>query len=907
MSDYYEMAKKWQKRWEESKVFKSKADKSKKKFYCLEMYPYPSGKLHIGHVRNYSIGDSYARYKRMKGFNVLYPMGYDAFGLPAENAAIKNKIHPGEWTLDSMASMRKQQKELGFSYDWDREIASLQPEYYKWNQWIFTQMYKKGLAYRKAASINWCPGCNTVLANEQVEDGKCWRCKSEVDQKKLEQWFLKITDYADELLKDLDKLDEWPEKVKIMQKNWIGRSEGVTLKFDVVDENGTNIDEIETFTTRADTVYGITYLVLAAEHPKAIEWTKGTEYEEKVKEFIKKVKKQTIIERTAEGKEKNGIFIGKYFINPFTSEKCPLWIADYALYEYGTGAVMAVPAHDQRDFEFAKKYDLPIKVVINPDSFDLDAQKMNRAYAEDGTMVNSQGFNGMHNRDALDDIKKLAKEKGWGEPTINFKLKDWLISRQRYWGTPIPMLYCDKCGIVPVPDEELPVMLPEDVEFTGHGNPLTTSKTFQHSKCPLCGAQARRETDTMDTFIDSSWYFFRFTNPEHHSDMVEKEEADYWMPVDQYIGGIEHAILHLLYARFFTKVMRDLGLSHVDEPFSRLLCQGMVIKDGAKMSKSLGNTVDPSDIITKYGPDTARLFILFAALPEKELDWNDQGVHAAYKFLNRVQRLTENDMERGFNIEQMPESLTNADRSIIGKLHKTIKKITRLFDTMSQSLAIGALMELVNDINKYTTSGSGTSYNKSVFRYLLENLIIMISPFAPHLAEEMWETIGNEGFVSVYQWPEFKEEYIDKEAQACEDLIHNIRSGIQSVQKLTEIKPKQMKLFIPDAWKYDLYKLVAQKFSETHDFQTIMKEVMSDPGIRSHGTQVSQIINSVVKNPSKFPKHVLSMEKEIQTIEENRDLLGQEFDMEIEIIKESDAEENKAKSGLPSRPAFILY
>ncbi|MBW2991967.1 leucine--tRNA ligase [Candidatus Woesearchaeota archaeon] len=651
MPDFKKIQEKWQKKWEESAIFKSKPDPKSQKYYVLEMFPYPSGYLHMGHVRNYSIGDAFARYKRMQGYNVLYPMGYDAFGLPAENAAIKEKADPKKWTDKNIEGIKTQQKQMGLSYDWDREIATCRSDYYKWNQWIFLKFLEKGLAYKKKSYVNWCPNCNTVLANEQVHDGKCWRCSSEVDHKNLDQWFFKITDYAEELLNDLKKLEHWPERVKIMQEHWIGRSEGVTLKFDVIDEKNKKVDEIETYTTRVDTVYGITYLVLAAEHPKVIEWTKNTKYEKEVKDFIEKVKKQSIIERTAEGKEKNGVFLGLYFTNPFTGDKCPLWVADYALYDYGTGAVMAVPTHDQRDFEFAKKYNLPLKLVINPHDYDIDLNKMTRAFVEDGVMVNSGEFNGMSNYDAMEAIAKLAEQKGWGKRTTNYKLKDWLISRQRYWGTPIPVIYCDKCGIVPVPEDQLPVTLPKDVKFTGAGNPLETSEEFKNTKCPKCKAKAKRETDTMDTFVDSSWYFLRYCSPESN-EVFDKEEVKYWMPVDQYIGGIEHACMHLIYARFFTKALRDLKLLNFDEPFIRLLCQGMVIKDGAKMSKSIGNVVDPGEIINKYGSDTARLFILFTSLPEKELEWSDQGVAGSFRFINRVYSLVE---EKPKNRKQDPK------------------------------------------------------------------------------------------------------------------------------------------------------------------------------------------------------------------------------------------------------------
>ena len=715
MADFSKIAKKWQKKWEEAKVFAVKDDPQKKKYYCLEMFPYPSGHLHMGHVRNYSIGDCYARFKRMNGFNVLYPMGYDAFGLPAENAAIKAKADPAEWTKKNIESIKAQQKMLGLSYDWNREIATCNPEYYKWNQWIFLKFLEKGLAYRKEGMINWCPGCNTVLANEQVEDGKCWRCKAIVEQKPLEQWYLDIKKYADELLEELDSMKGWPERVKIMQRNWIGKSHGTEIFFKVKDMDF----NVSTFTTRIDTVFGITYLVFAPEHPTVLKLIEGTEYEKPVKKFINETLKKSIIDRTAEGKEKNGIFTGRYGINPLTGEEFPIWVADYALAEYGTGTVMAVPAHDQRDFDFAKKYDLPIKVVISPESYDLNPEKMSRAYCEDGIMVNSGDFNGMKNREAIEDISEYLEKKKLGKRTVNYKLRDWLISRQRYWGTPIPVIYCDKCGIIPVPEKDLPVLLPVDVEFKGKGNPIETSKSFVKCKCPKCGNEARRETDTMDTFFDSSWYFLRYCDPKNDSKVFEKNKGDYWMPVDQYIGGIEHAILHLLYARFFTKALRDMGLIDVNEPFSRLLTQGMVTKDGAKMSKSVGNVVDPKNIIEKYGPDTARLFILFAALPEKELEWSDKGVNGSFKFLNRVFRLSE-DKPASFR-----EEMNNADKRITGKMHKTIKKVTESIEDFRLSLAIGSLIEFVNDLSKYKEYG----VHKESYDQCIDHVFLAIDLF----------------------------------------------------------------------------------------------------------------------------------------------------------------------------------
>ncbi|MBW2967486.1 leucine--tRNA ligase [Candidatus Woesearchaeota archaeon] len=898
MADFKELQKKWQEKWVSEGIFRSSPDSEKPKFYVLEMYPYPSGKLHMGHLRNYSIGDAFARYKRMNGFNVMYPMGYDAFGLPAENAAIKHKVHPDEWTRKCIEDMKQQQISLGLSYDWDRQIQSIDPEYYRWNQWIFLKMLEKGLAYKKAAPINWCPGCGTVLANEQVEDGKCWRCKSVVEEKNLEQWFFRITDYADRLLEDIDHLENWPDQVRVMQKNWIGKSYGTLLHFDVVDEDGNKIDTISTFTTRPDTVYGITYLVLAVEHPKVLEWTKDTDRQEQVRVFIQDVKKKSIIERTAEGREKNGEFLGRYFINPFTGDRCPLWVADYVLMEYGTGAVMAVPTHDQRDFEFAKKYDLPLKVVINPkDGHELDPAKMGRAFVDEGIMTNSLDFDGMNNRDAIEEISKFAESKGWGERTVNYKLRDWLISRQRYWGTPIPIIYCDKCGTVHVPFDQLPVRLPEDVEFTGEGNPLATSESFIKTECPKCGADARRETDTMDTFVDSSWYFLRYLSPKHTDAPFDKGASDYWMPVDQYIGGIEHAILHLLYARFFTKVLKDLGLTDVDEPFTRLLCQGMVTKDGAKMSKSLGNTVDPGPIIEKFGADTARLFILFAALPEKELEWSDQGVQGAYRFVSRVWRL----------IEEMPESEerdhNNADRHIISKEHSTIKVVTALIEDFKLSLAISNIMEFVNAIYKYRES----KVHKCVYQTLLESLALMLAPFTPHIAEEIWARLGHEGeFISLQRWPSFDEGRIDADAEASEEMVSTTLGDAARILELARLEtPSKLRLFIADSWKYDFVRQLKAELENTRDAGSILKSLMSGD-MKVYGREISKLVPKLVKDSSKVPDVVLDQDKEVAVFEENRPLFEKQVGCGIEIIRAQDSEEPKAKQAMPGKPAILV-
>ena len=748
-----EIEPKWQKHWEETGLYRSVEDPSREKFYCLEMFPYPSGDLHMGHMRNYAIGDAYARFLRMKGLNVLYPMGYDAFGLPAENAAITRNVDPGQWTRSSINRMMDVQKRMGLSYDWDRTLATCEPEYYRWNQWIFLKFLEKGLAYRESAPVNWCPSCQTVLANEQVEGGGCWRCHSIVQKKDLKQWFFRITSYADELLEDLEHLEDWPERVKTMQRNWIGRSVGAEIDFAVT---GSDL-VISTFTTRPDTVFGITYMVLAAEHPLIETLIDGTDRGDEVRQFVREVQGKTFIERTDDTREKEGVDTGRTFINPATGEEYPIFVADYVVMEYGTGAVMGVPAHDQRDFEFARKYDLPVRVVIQDETGKLDGGAMAQAYVDDGIMANSGPFDGRPNREAMPEFISYMEKRGWGRPALSYRLRDWLISRQRYWGTPIPVIYCGDCGTVPVPEADLPVILPSDVEFTGEGNPLETSETFLHVKCPACAGPARRETDTMDTFIDSSWYPFRYTDPAYDKAPFDQAKAAYWMPVDQYIGGIEHAILHLLYARFFTKGLRDLGLTEADEPFKRLLTQGMVIKDGAKMSKSMGNVVPADEMMDRYGADTARVFILFASPPEKELEWSDQGVEGSYRFLSRVYRLV---MENLSLFEAEDGDAGDADeniRSLVHVQHRTVQKVGEDIARRFQfNTAISAIMELVNEIQKFI-SGNGTRLagGMSAAAEALETTILLLAPFAPHLAEELWEATGHDESVSSSRWPAF--------------------------------------------------------------------------------------------------------------------------------------------------------
>ncbi len=750
--NFTEIEKKWQDVWEKEDAFKTVEDYDKEKYYVLEMFPYPSGKLHMGHVRNYSIGDVIARFKRLKGYNVLHPMGWDSFGLPAENAAIKNDIHPAIWTDSNIAEMHRQLQGLGFSYDWDREVATCKEEYYKWMQWIFIQFYNKGLAYKKDNPVNWCPSCQTVLANEQVVDGCCERCHTPVTKKRLSQWYLKITDYADRLLKDLDKMPGWPEKVKLMQKNWIGRSTGAEVTFEI--ENFSK--KLQIYTTRPDTLFGVTYMVLAPEHPFVPELTNGTEYEAAVKAYQEECQHKSEIERTSLTKEKTGVFTGCYGINPVNGKKVPIFISDYVMMDYGTGAIMAVPAHDQRDFEFAKKFDLDIVPVVDSQNPEIDINNLTEAFVAEGTMINSGKYTGMNNKEAIEEITKDLEADGLGKAQVNYKLRDWLISRQRYWGCPIPMVYCEECGWVPEKEENLPVKLPTDVEFTGKGDsPLKTSMTFGETTCPCCGKKAVREFDTMDTFVDSSWYFLRYCDAHNSEKPFDKKKADYWMNVDQYIGGVEHAILHLLYARFFQMVMHDLGLVDAEEPFDNLLTQGMVIKDGAKMSKSLGNIVSPEEIQAKYGADTARLFILFAAPPEKELDWSDAGVEGSYRFLNRVYRLVQeyvNEIRGDFRGSETITIQSAEDKALNFQLNATVKKVTEdAGGRFSFNTAISSIMELVNALYKYKQG----EVNVPLMNDAIEKLILILNPFVPHITEELWNDLGHEDRVYQQNWPEF--------------------------------------------------------------------------------------------------------------------------------------------------------
>ena len=747
--------KKWQSKWLAENVYKTEMDPKKPKYYTLEMFPYPSGNLHMGHVRNYSIGDVLARYKTMEGFNVIHPMGFDAFGMPAENAAIKHGVKPSDWTYSNMDNMKRQQREMGLSYDWDRSVATCSPDYYRWTQWLFQLFYKRGLAYKKKAYVNWCETCGTVLANEQVIEGKCWRCDSQVIKKDLSQWFLKITDYADVLLKDLDLLKGWPDRVKTMQENWIGRSEGLEFNLEVPELG----EKIAAYTTRPDTVYGITFLALAAEHPLIEKICENNPKAQEIKDFCQKAQNQSELERTSSESEKEGIFTGLYAVNPFNGNKVEIWVTNYVLAEYGTGAVIGVPSEDQRDWMFAEKYKLNVIITLQPKDKELKLEEMTEAYVDKaGVLVNSAEFSGMDIKAAMKGIMDKAEAEGFGKRRVNYRLRDWLISRQRYWGAPIPVIYCDDCGEQLVPEDQLPVMLPEDVKFEqGSVSPLAQSESFVNCTCPKCGKPARRETDTMDTFICSSWYYLRYTDPHNDKLPFAKDKVNYWAPVDQYIGGIEHAILHLLYSRFFTKVLRDAGMVDFAEPFTNLLTQGMVLKDGGKMSKSKGNVVSPEEIIGQYGADTARLFILFAAPVDRDLDWSDDGVAGAYRFLRRVWRIMEifEDKIKSSSDDYDVNALTAEEKELRRVLHTTIKKVTEdIRDRFMFNTAISSIMELVNAFYAFQDS---KTINGGLVREVSLNLLKMLAPFAPHITEELWSILVAQGSIHQQQWPKYEE------------------------------------------------------------------------------------------------------------------------------------------------------
>ena len=794
---------KWQRYWADNRLFRAKEEPQRKKYYLLEMFPYPSGKIHMGHVRNYTIGDVVARYMRMRGYNVLHPMGWDAFGMPAENAAIANKSHPARWTYDNIAAMRKQLKRMGFSYDWDREIATCTPEYYRWEQWLFLKMYARGMAYRKESFVNWCDPCQTVLANEQVEAGLCWRCGKPVRQKKLWQWFFRVTDYADDLLLYCDRLPGWPEKVITMQKNWIGKSVGAEIRFEIENPADAKERDIAVFTTRPDTVFGATFMVLAPEHPLVIKLSRNTPQEQAVAEFVDRMALQDRSAKTLESYEKEGVFTGAYCVNPMTRLRMPVFTANFALMEYGTGAVMSVPAHDQRDFEFAQKYGLEVIVVVKPLDSELDEDSMTEAYVGDGILVNSGPFDGMGNKRAQNEIAKYLEKHQIGKKTVSFRLRDWGISRQRYWGAPIPMIHCPDCGIVPVSESALPVLLPEDADLLEGGrSPLPVLDSFIRTSCPQCGhADARRETDTMDTFVESSWYFERYCSPRYAKGMFNRDAVDYWMPVDQYIGGVEHAILHLLYSRYYTRVLRDLGLVDYKEPFTRLLTQGMVCKESfvcgehgfllpeevddktgtlccakcgrsvtvgrvEKMSKSKKNVVDPNVLLEKYGADTTRLFCLFAAPPERDLEWSEQGVDGGYRFLTRVWRFFTFwiDMVKAASpFDGRPDLLEDSARDLHRKIHETIQRVTRdIEDRFHFNTAISAVMELFNTMAVFEP-GEASDTTIATMRFAMDTVVLLLSPIVPHFAEELWQALGHESSVLEEPWPKFSESALTRD------------------------------------------------------------------------------------------------------------------------------------------------
>jgi len=809
----WEIEIKWQKKWEENKLYEAKYDKEKKKFYVLEMFPYTSAQIHMGHVRNYTIGDVIARYKVMNGYNILHPIGYDAFGLPAENAAIKQNVHPKDWTYTNINTIRKQLKRLGISYCWEREVITCDPEYYRWNQFFFIQFFKKGMVYKKKAPANWCPSCQTVLANEQVIDGKCWRCGEIVENRNLEQWFIKITDYAERLL-DFSGIKNWPERVIIMQKNWIGKSEGCEISFYIPEIKET----LKVFTTRADTLFGVTYLVLSPYHPFIEKIIKISPDREKIEEFINRVKKASLTVQDILKIEKEGVYTGIYGVHPITEEKIPIWIGNYVLMEYGTGAVMAVPAHDQRDFEFSRKYNLPIKIVIKNPEWKEIPEKLEKSYEEPGIMVNSGIFNGLDSEKGKEEIRIYLEKINKGKKAIYYKLKDWCISRQRYWGTPIPIIYCKKCGIVPEKEENLPVELPYEVKITGKGqSPLKYISEFLKCKCPVCGEEAERETDTMDTFVDSSWYFLRYASGDIKNKPFDKNEVNYWMPVDQYIGGIEHAILHLLYSRFFVKALKDMGYLNFEEPFENLLCQGMVIKDGAKMSKSKGNVVDPEDIIKKYGVDTLRLFILFAAPPEVDLEWSEKGIEGCWRFLNRIWRLHK-------EIKNYSIDVGKNDIELKIMINRTIKGVTEDIEKEFQfNTAIAKMMEFINFLNKEVAE---KKVSKIVLLNSWKKFIKLLYPFVPHICEEIWEDLDEKNFLFNEKWPSW---------ETIEEIKEKINIGVQINGKIRgniEISP--------DFDVEDIFKIVCnnEKFKKFIEGKKIIKKIYVP----------DRLINIVVEN-----------------------------------------------------------
>jgi len=881
------------------------AKEGKKKFYCLEMFPYPSGRLHMGHVRNYTIGDAIARYKRLCGFDVFYPMGYDSFGLPAENAAIKHGIHPKKWTEDCISTMKQQQMLMGYSYDWSKELATHKPEYYKWNQYFFIKFLEKGIAYRKNAPANYCPSCQTVLANEQVENGKCWRCHSKVEIRQMEQWFFKITDYADRLLEGLERID-WPERIKEMQRNWIGKSSGTLVKFklDGMDK------ELEVFTTRVDTIFGVTFLAMAPEHPLALELARkaGKEKEREVKEFIDKVLVEERFERTSIEKSKEGIFLDAYAIHPFTKEKIPIYVASFVLPDYGTGIVMGVPAHDARDFEFAKQHGLSIKHVVLPKdaSKKLDEAK---AFEEFGILADSEEFSGMSSEQAIEEITKKLEKLGLGKKAVCYKLRDWLISRQRYWGTPIPVVYCQKCGIQPVSIDELPVILPEDVKF-GRGNPLATNESWLNTTCPKCKGPARRETDTMDTFVDSSWYFLRYVDNKNDAEPFDKKKVSELLPVDIYIGGAEHATMHLIYARFFTKVLKDLGYVDFDEPFAKLVNQGVVTLGGEAMSKSKGNIVDPLDVVPKYGVDALRAFILARAMPEKDLEWSDEGIEGIKRALDRITELLEfykekkqtnnTNNEKGEKSEKSEKS-GERDEYALAKMNWLIAEYIEKFERLNFPSVIFSLFDFVKAISKHKEKLS-----LAVLHSCLHNLAILLNPITPYLSEHIWHEIGNDGYCSLAEMPKPNEALMKQEFLVEDNYIGSLIADIQEILELIKKKEKAEKeqksivVVIADNWKHEVAKLISNCKNVAEAIERIKQS--------QYANKLEEISKAITNLLNIKP---LDEDKEYRIVSRNKEFLEKEFKAKVILLREKEAVEymkykEKAKRALPLKPVIIF-
>ncbi len=874
--DFASVEKKWQDAWEKERIFAVKEDSKKEKCYVLEMYPYPSASfLHMGHVRCYTIGDIFARFKRMNGFNVLYPMGYDSFGLPAETAAKKAGTPPLEYTEGAIKKIMEYQKALGNSYDWDRVLSSHEPEYYRWNQFFFTKLFEKGLAYRKKAPVNWCENCQSVLANEEAEGGKCWRCDNEVTKKDLAQWFFKITAYADKLLLDLDKI-EWPDKIKTMQRNWVGRSEGVNINFKLAHNNA----PLPAFTTRCDTIFSVTFVAIAPESPLVDELVKGTPQEAEVKAFVKKVEKEKVEDRINEEKEKEGVFTGRYAINPVNNEKIPIYVSNFALM-YGTGVVMC-DAHDKRDFRFARKYNIPLKFMISKDGKSINPKDFKDAFVDDGVLFDSGKFSGMNNREALPKMADWLEKEGFGKKVVNYSIRDWLISRQRYWGTPIPIIHCAKCGEVAVPEKDLPVKLPTDVDYSFNGNPLLTSKSFVNVKCPKCGGDAKRETDTMGGFVDSSWYFLRYCDNKNKSKPYDSKKVNYWMPVDQYIGGAEHAVMHLIYARFFIKALKDLGYVNFDEPFSKLFNQGILYKDGAKMSKSKGNVVFQTDISSKYGIDTARLFLMFVCSPDKQMEWSDEGVMGSYRVVTKFIRASE-------KVKKVKMS-----RSTENKMHIAIRSVTKTIECFDYPRAILSIMAFLDHLD------SLDEIPKEAFDALLK----IVSPFAPHIAEELWHKTGNNTFVSVEAWPKYDEKLIDENLERIDGVVNNLRLDILRVKELAKLeKVSKVRLFVSPEWKWDALKVIKSAVGSKPDFGAAMKALMADSELKKRGGEIPVFLKTALNRMGDWS----GLEKfdEVAVLKEAAGMLSKEFGV-IEVIKAEDSKEAKAKNAFPAKPALLI-